>query len=237
MKMNSCAEVRANFSSYVDGAISGQEMLDISRHIDGAEGNAGVRVGGCVECGGELDAWRKMQDALATVGSAKAPADLALKLRIAISHERARRDSRWRDKLSLAWDNVVRPRLLQVSAGLAGSVALLSVIALFGLVAVPQPVLANDEPLGALTQPHLLYSNSFPGESVMTPDAPVVIQAQVDARGRVYDFAILSGPRDNAMRTHIEAQLLGSVFEPASAFGVPVRGQVLMTLSGISVHG
>jgi hypothetical protein len=32
-------------------------------------------------------------------------------------------------------------------------------------------------------------------------------------------------------------QLLGSVFQPASAFGVPVRGHVVVTFVGISVHG
>jgi hypothetical protein len=237
MNSKPCAEIQANFSPYLDGAISGQEMQEISRHIEGSGPDCEVRVGGCEECAAELGAWRTTQNALAALGPAKAPADLALKLRIAISHERARRDSRLLDKLSLAWDNVVRPRVVQVSAGLAGSMALGSIVMLLGVVAVPQPVMANDEPLGAITQPHLLYSTSSPGESVMARDTPVVVEAQVDSEGRVYDFTILSGPKDDAVRTRVEDQLLGSVFQPASAFGVPVRGRILMTFTGISVHG
>jgi hypothetical protein len=237
MSSKPCTEIQASFSSYLDGAVSGLQMQQIARHIDGHDDDCGLRVAGCADCAGEMSAWRMTQNAVAALGPAKAPADLALKLRIAISHERVRRDSRLLDKLSLAWDNVVLPRVVQVSAGLAGSMVLGSIVLLLGVAAVPQPVLANDEPLGAITQPHLLYSTSSSGESVMARDIPVVVEAQVDAAGRVYDFTILSGAKDDAVRTRVEDQLLGSVFQPASAFGVPVRGRVLMTFSGISVHG
>ncbi len=161
----------------------------------------------------------------------------ALKLRIAISREHARRESRFLDRLSLAWDNAVRPRLVQVSAGLAGSVVLGSVALLLGVVAAPQPVLANDEPLGAITAPHIyippsrretLSRRMTPrswwkrwstpmGASTTSPSSPV--------------------PRTEAVKTQVADQLLGSVFQPASAFGVPVRGRVVVTYSGISVHG
>jgi hypothetical protein len=63
------------------------------------------------------------------------------------------------------------------------------------------------------------------------------VEASVDSRGRVYDYTIVSGPQDDAIRTQVANQLLGSVFQPASAFGVPVRGRVVVTFSGISVHG
>ena len=237
MSFKQCAEIQACFSSYLDGAISGHEMLEISRHIDGAENAAGKRTEGCRECARELAAWRLSQNALATLGPAKAPADLSLKLRIAISHEKARRDSRWLDRLSLTWDNAVRPRLVQVSAGLAGSVVLGSIVLLLGVVAAPQPVLANDEPLGAITEPQLKYSTYSPGDIVTPTDTPIVVEASVDAAGRVYDFTIVSGPHDEAVKTEVTEQLLGSVFQPASAFGVPVRGQVLMKYAGISVRG
>jgi len=38
------------------------------------------------------------------------------------------------------------------------------------------------------------------------------------------------------VRNQVVDQLLESVFEPASVFGSPVRGRVVMTFSGISVH-
>jgi anti-sigma factor RsiW len=231
MNPMSCTEVQACFSSYLDGAISGVEMQKIARHIEGGEG-----AGGCEVCARELAAWKLTQNALAALRPAKAPADLPLKLRIAISREHARRESRWRDRLSLAWDNVVQPRLVQLSAGLAGSVVLGSAALLLGVVAVPQPVLANDEPLGAITAPHYLYSTVSPAGFISARD-PIVVEALVDSTGRVYDFTIVSGPQNDDVLTQVTGQLLGSVFQPASAFGVPVRGRVVMTYSGISVRG
>jgi hypothetical protein len=237
MNQKPCAEIQARFSSYLDGAVSGQEMLEISRHIDG-DNSEGTGAVGCAKCAGELAAWRLSQDAVSALGRAKAPADLALKLRVAISHENARRESRVLDRLSLAWDNAVRPLLLQVSAGLAGTVVLGgSALLLLGMVAAPQPVLANDEPLGALTAPHYLYSTVSPGEIVTRYDATIVVEAAVDAAGRVYDFKIVSGPEDESVRVQVADQLLGSVFQPASAFGVPIRGHVVLTFDGISVRG
>lgn len=232
MNFKQCSDVLAGFSSYLDGAMSGHEMLEISRHIEGVEGAEG-----CEACASELAAWRLTQNAIAELGAAKAPTDLALKLRIAISHEKSRRESRWLDRVSLAWDNVVRPRLVQVSAGLAGSVVLGSIVLLLGVVAAPQPVLANDEPLGAITAPHYLYSTFTSGGVVTGRDTPIVVEASVDAAGRVYDFTIVSGPTDEAVKTEVADQLLGSVFQPASAFGVPTRGHVVVTFADISVHG
>jgi hypothetical protein len=239
MNPKRCEEIQARFSSYLDGAISGHEMQEISEHIDGFEDSArGSQVAGCEACAQELAAWRLTQDAVSSLGPAKAPADLALKLRIAISHEQARRESRLADRLSLAWDNTVRPLVLQLSAGLAGTVALGGgVLLLLGMAAAPQAVLANDEPLGALTPPHYMYSIVSPGNIATEHDAAIVVEASVDAAGRVYDFTIVAGPDDAGVRTQVANQLLGYVFQPASAFGVPIRGRVVMTFSGISVRG
>jgi anti-sigma factor RsiW len=234
MKSKICTEVQASFSAYIDGAISGRQMLEVARHIDG---DAESLAKGCSDCAREFAAWKFTQNAVAGLIPIKAPADLPLKLRVAISREHARREIRLLDRLSLAWDNVVRPRMVQFSAGLAGSVVLGNIVLLLGVVAAPQPVLANDEPLGAITAPHYLYSTGSPGEGVTARDSPIVVEALVDATGRVYDFNIVSGQQTEAIRTQVAGQLLGSVFQPASAFGVPVRGRVVVTYSGISVHG
>jgi hypothetical protein len=192
----------------------------------------------CTGCAREFAALRAMQQSLAALGPAKAPTDLGLKLRLAISHEQARRKSSWRDTISLKWDNAVRPMLLQVSAGFAGAVIFIGGIGLLlGMVAAPEPVLANDEPLGAMTSPHYLYSTVSPSAIVSDHDSVIVVEAYVNAQGRVYDYNIVSGPADPAVHSQVVDQLLMSVFQPASVFGAPVRGRVVLTFSGISVHG
>ena len=238
MNRKSCAAIQADFSAYLDGALSGREMQEIAGHIDGFDDECGSRVAGCEVCSGELAAWRMTQDALATLGPARAPADLGLRLRVAISHEQARRDTRLLDRFWPAWDNAVRPMLVQISAGFAGTVVLVGgIVLLLGMVAAPQEVLANDEPLGAMTAPHYLYSTVAPAAIVTPQDSDIVVEASVDNTGRVYDFTIISGPQDEDVRVQVANQLLGSVFKPASAFGVPIRGHAIVTFFGISVRG
>jgi hypothetical protein len=226
MTSQTCLTCQSSFSAYLDGGVSGQQMQKIAEHLKN-----------CADCTGEFASWRSMQEALFSVGPAKAPSNLGLKLRLAISHEQSRRKSSWLDTLSLKWDNAVRPMLVQVSAGFAGAVVLVGGIALLlGMVAAPEPVMANDEPLGAMTAPHYLYSSVNPRPIVTDRDAVIVVEAYVDSRGKVYDYHLVSGPEDAAVQSQVVDQLLTSVFEPASVFGAPVRGRVVLTFSGISVH-
>jgi anti-sigma factor RsiW len=233
MKFKSCAKIRSVFSAYLDGDLSGREMQEIERHLNGDD-----TLSGCGTCANDFSAWRQMQQSLALLRPAQPPADLDLRLRLAISREQARRRSRWADRLSLAWDNAIRPVVVQLSAGIAGTAVLAGgMVLLLGLVAPPQAVQANDEPLGAVTSPHYLYSTVAP-EAIVTPrDTAIVVEASVDNQGRVYDFTIVSGPQDDAVRTQVVNQLLLSVFQPASVFGLPVRGRVVITYAGISVRG
>lgn len=226
--MNSpqCSKVQSSFSAYLDGAVSGKQMQSIAGHLDG-----------CAECREEFDSLQAMQRSLAMLGPAKAPADLAMRLRIAISHEAAAKESSWRDRLALKWENTIRPLAVQVSAGTACSVALVgTIMVLLGLFAAPQPVMANDEPLGAMTAPHYLYSAVMPRPIVTNHDSAIIVEALVNDRGQVYDYNIVSGPEDESVRSQVVDQLMLSVFEPAKVFGAPVRGRVVMTFSGISVQ-
>ena len=70
----------------------------------------------------------------------------------------------------------------------------------------------------------------------MANDEPIVVEALVNPQGRVYDYAIVNGPRDQKVQLQVADNLLSSVFKPASLFGVPVRGHVVLTYAGISVH-
>jgi anti-sigma factor RsiW len=222
-----CLKCQSSFSAYLDGDVNGKQMQKIASHLES-----------CTDCKREFATWRATLNALSSVGPAKAPADLGLRLRLAISHEHSKRKSSWLDTVSLKWENAIRPVLLQVSAGFAGTVALVGGIAvLLGLFAAPEPVMANDEPLGAMTSPHFLYSSVNPHAIVTGHDGIIVVEASVNSEGKVYDYRIVSGPESQAVQDQVVDQLLTSVFQPASVFGAPVRGRVVLTFSGISVRG
>ena len=230
--MNSlnCTNARESFSAYLDGAVSGREMQAIALHLNGSS-----EADGCGECAREFAALRAMQSVLGAMGPAKVPADLGLKLRLAASRESLRRRS-FEDWISTSWQNMVRPMILQVSAGVAGAVVLVGGIAmLLGIVAAPPLVQANDEPLGAITPAHYLYSSAPTAE--IAADTTIVVEAQVNERGQVYDYQVVSGPIDQATRMQLMEQLMVEVFEPARVFGTAVRGQVVVTFAGVSVRG
>ncbi len=221
-----CNDIRSSFSSYLDGAVDGVQMRSIAEHLEQ-----------CSECRKEFESLRAMQSALATLGPARAPVNLGTRLRVAVSHEIAARNRNWRDTLSVKWENTILPWAVQISAGFACSVALVGTIMVgLGVFAAPPTVMANDEPLGAMTSPHYLYSAVMPRPIVTHRDSAIIVEALVNDQGRVYDYNIVSGPTDDAVRSQVLDQLLLSVFEPARVFGSPVRGRVVMTFSGISVQ-
>ena len=227
--MNGCNEMQTLFTEYLDGRLSGREMRHVTAHLEH-----------CRECAGDWKSLEKMQSLLATLGPVPEPQDLLLRIRVAISQERARRRRTAFHALNLAWKNTVGPFLLQASAGFASAVLLLgTVMVLAGLFTQPQSAQATpDEPLGAATAPRFLYMSSVVGSNpIGDVSTPVVIEAYVNGEGQVYDYRIVSGPTDKATRTQVENLLLWSRFEPARRFGKPVPGLAVLSFSGVSVRG
>jgi negative regulator of sigma E activity len=247
--MKQCKSVRERFSAYLDGALTGVAMQQTAAHLES-----------CGECEREFAGWRAMEEVLAKIGPTKAPADLALRLRVALSQEQVRTPRRSLDRWKVRWDNTVAPFLLRASAGFASAVLLLGTAAvLVGAFASPEPVEARDVSADAATSPRFLYSllasstpetdrvesikthESYSRRSIrptMVQDAnAVVVEAYVNSSGRVYDYRIISGPDDAVSRAQVENLLLFSVFEPARVFGEPVRGVAVLTFSGVSVQG
>ncbi len=227
--MNDCKQIQANLNDYMDGLLTGRAMQRIDAHLRG-----------CPECAREWQALRTLQGALAELGSVEEPAGLLLRIRVAISQERARTHRNPLAAWNLAWKNTVGPFLLQASAGFASAVLLLgTVVFLVSMFATPESAsAAPDVPLGNATAPHLLYFSNAPGGNQANAiDGPVVVEAFVNPSGEVYDYRILSGPDDAITRSEVENLLLFSRFAPARVFGQPVRGLAVLSFSGVSVRG
>jgi hypothetical protein len=226
--MNGCDAIKASFTEYLDGRLTGVEMQRIATHLEH-----------CRECDAEWSSLRQAQTSLAALGPVKVPPDLLLRVRIAVSRERVRSRQSPFQALALAWKNTVGPFLLQAAAGLASAMLLLGTVTLLvTMFAQPQRVSAMDEPLGNATAPRFLYlSPVAESNQLVAPSAPVVVEAYVNGAGQVYDYRIVSGPTDEATRSQVENLLLYSVFEPARFFGQPVRGLAVLSFSGVSVRG
>jgi hypothetical protein len=221
---NSCEPVREGFSDYLDGTVSGVRMGEISSHLDS-----------CLQCSTEFEALCDVQSALGQLGPIQAPERLQAHLRAAIADERARGTHLpLLQRLSLAWDATLAPLALRFSGALV--VALLLAGSLGWLFSAPI-VQANDDRMAHFVGPHYLYSQ-VPPQAIQTHrDVPIVVEAKIDTAGRVYDYSILEGPTDAQVKVDVEQNLLASVFRPATVFGVPVRGHVVLTFTGVSVTG
>ena len=227
--MNGCGAMKAKFSEYLDGRLTGQEMQRIAAHLDR-----------CADCATEWTSLRNVQVSLGALGPVPEPNDLPLRIRVAVSQERARQRQSPFHGLRLAWHNTIGPFLLQAAAGFASAVVLLgSVILLVGIVAKPEAAQARgDEPLGNATAPHLrYYPDGISDSQIADLPGPVVVEAYINGEGQVYDFRIVSGPADAATRAKVESLLVSGVFEPARFFGQPVRGLAVLSFSGVSVRG
>jgi Putative zinc-finger len=227
--MNGCNSIQAKFSEYLDGRLTGHEMQRIAAHL-----------AMCHVCAVEWSQLKQMQMSLAQLGPVPEPEGLLLRIRVAVSQERARSRKGIRQTLQLAWSNTIGPFLLQAAAGFASAVLLLGTVTLLvGMVTRPEVAQAHDEPLGMATAPRFMYLSSAANSNNDMADVvgPVVVEAYINNVGEVYDYRIVSGPVDDVTRSQVENLLLWSHFEPARFFGQPVRGLAVLSFSGVSVRG
>jgi hypothetical protein len=162
---------------------------------------------------------------------APAPADLSARLRVIASHERQRRLHRhlWLDRLRLEIDHLFKPLAVPAAGGLLSSVILFSV--LMNTLNVQQ-YLRKDIPLGLYTQVSVNNLSPFAGNG-----GDVIVEVTIDAHGGVSDFSVPSGKVSSEQLRQIGNLLLFSTFSPATAYGQPVSGKILVALHHINIRG
>jgi hypothetical protein len=221
-----CAGYKKLFSSYLDGRLSGTKMQALTRHMQECDG-----------CTRDYAAIQCTQQLLAAVGKPKAPADLALQLRLAISREAAQaRRPRFEGAL-VRLSNALNAFMVPATAGVLSAVLTFGL--LLGFFALPQQLQASssDVPLMLYTGPQLEQSVFGTSLGSMGDDS-VVIEAFVDANGRVEDYRILSQSDDaKAALPQVKNLLIFTTFRPALSMGVPTSGRAVISFSKISVKG
>jgi hypothetical protein len=221
-----CAEIKQLFSPYLDGRVSGAEMQAITGHLEQ-----------CAGCAREYAATQRTQQLLASLGPKKAPADLALKLRVAISREAAQKRRPRYEGVMVRLQNTLNAIMVPATAGLVSAVLFFGL--LLGFFALPAELRASngDVPLMLYTQPELEQSAFGTSLGNMGDDA-LVIEAYVDAHGRVEDYKILSQPDDaQAVLPQLKNLLIFTTFRPALSMGRPTTGRAVLSFSKISVKG
>jgi hypothetical protein len=218
-----CRKARPLFSSYLDGAVSGIEMHEVSRHLDQCEA--------CKTEYGRLETTRIL---LSSLGHKQAPPDLAVRIRITLASARTRT---WRGSLRgrmVRLQNVLDAFMLPATAGMA--TAMVFFAGLIGFFVPPVSANPGDDVPTMFYTPPRLESSAY-ADSGLDLDPSILIETDIDATGRVQDYRIISGRDDAQVREQLNRALLFTIFAPAQSFGHPVPGKAIISFAHIHVKG
>jgi hypothetical protein len=220
-----CFEAKSMFSPYLDGAVTGAEMQALSRHLEA-----------CGDCQREYVSLRQTQQLLTKVGRRKAPGDLSLKLRLAISREVAQARRSYFHDFRVRVENAIQGFMVPATAGLLAAVVIFGF--LMGFLALPLQADNSDVPTMLNTAPQLQQS-AFGTALDSIADDSLVIEAYVDSNGRVQDYRILSSPDDaKDLSPQVKIMLTEfTTFRPATSMGRPTVGRAVLSFSMVRVKG
>jgi hypothetical protein len=218
-----CTDAKRLFSPMLDSCLDSGQMRSFEEHL-----------AQCQSCGMEFAALRRTKWLMATMEPHAAPPELALRLKVAVSQElAARRQNRW-ESLRMRWENALNAFMFPAAAGL------LSAVLIFGLligVLVPAHLSsANDVPTKLYTPPELTLA-PFGLESGTTNGDAILVEVVIDAHGRVQDYRVLNAPGRTELSSEMKNALIFTQFRPATSFGVPTSGRVVISFSNINVGG
>lgn len=225
----SCEKVQKLISPLLDRRLAGREREIVLAHL-----------ASCDACVQRLQALENLRSNLRRLPSPAMPAHLVHKLRVLASHERARQMTRsswatwfghWADQLELTFNNLMRPLALPFAGGL------LSAVVVFCLIFVPS--FGTAGPLGVDPAIELVTTpvdgtvegapGETPGEILRGPALScdkTIVELDIDESGNVRDWNMLLGQMDEEVKNLI----IYSHFIPATYFGRPVPGKVIVAL-------
>jgi len=129
-----CPQARRLLSPYLDGMVTGTEMVALQQHLSD-----------CVACQGEYRALRRTQQLLAGVKRPQVPEDLGLRLRVAISRQAAQARAPFQGLL-VRLENSFQAFMVPATAGFLSALLIFGV-AMAYFVAPASLQANNDVPL------------------------------------------------------------------------------------------
>ena len=187
---------------------------------------------------------RELKSIIGAMPKRVVPAHLSTKLRIAASHEIARRRQRvglWkesRNRMQLFFNNLMRPFALPAAGGIVSAILLLG--------AVTPYLEGRSETQSRFDVPTALYTEAsvYKTGPVGFEGAELDLLLTIDERGRMIDYEATDPHcrkllKDPEIRRSLENHLILTEFTPATSFGQPTNAKIRLTLrtSRIDVKG
>ncbi len=223
-----CAEAKRLFSPLLDSLLEGGCVGALDRHI-----------AACESCAAEFAALRRNRWLMTTMAPRTAPADLAVRLNATLAQQLAAHRQSGREALLvrfLRWESALNVFMIPATGGL------LSAVLIFGLLMgalVPAPLHdANDVPTMLYTPPEMTaapFGLDQDGNNRNTDS--VLVEAVIDTHGRVQDYRVLNLSGRTELSPEMKNALIFAQFRPATSFGLPTSGRVVISFSNINVGG
>lgn len=215
----SCVEIRSHFSDYLDDLCSPEARKSVNYHLSF-----------CQPCRTRLEQMESVQEELKLLRRRQVPAELALRLRVQMSH---RLNPNFFSSLLVRMENVLKPLLIPATGGV------LTTFICFCLIMGSQvaPVADTDAADVNVQFATPARVEQLAPMDFSTGDNGLVVLTQINAEGRVKGYRILSGQRTPGLMEHLDRMVYYSVFKPATMFGRPTDGEVVLSLRRITVRG
>ncbi len=212
-----CLEIRNHFSDYLDDQCLPEARKSIRYHLSF-----------CDVCEQRLEQLQSVREELRALPRQHVPPDLALRLRIQASQKAspAPISARW-----LRLENILKPLLIPATGGV------LTAIICFCMIMGSQVVPMTDTPdvsvqLVTPARVQMLAPMDF-----TTGDNGLVLVTQINAEGHVKGYRVVSGTSSPEIMNQLDRMIYFSVFQPATNFGKPTDGEVVLSLRRITVRG
>lgn len=212
-----CIEIRNYFSDFLDDLCAPEVRKSIRYHLSF-----------CQVCQDQLEQMQSIREELRGLNRRQVPPELALRLRVQMSRQLHR------NLLAPLWvriENTLKPLLIPATGGV------LSAIIVFCLFMGSAVVPASNTPdvtvqLVTPARVQILAPMDF-----NTGDDSLVLLTQINAEGHVKGYRVLSGDKSPELMHQLDRMVYFSIFQPATMFGRPTDGEVVLSLRRITVRG
>jgi anti-sigma factor RsiW len=223
-----CYQARRSISPFLDGCLPEGEMREVAAHF-----------AHCTDCRYRKEQTLEIRNSMRHLPPVKPPENLTVRLQVVASRERARqystRDWRaswntWAIDFRLWADNLMRPLALPFAGGLVSAVVLFSML----VSPIMMPVYSSsiDVPTALYTAASVKSAAPF----FFAGEEEIAVELMVNEHGRIIDYNLPGGNHANEdLKRRIENTLLFTEFKPATAFGQPKAGKLLLLLSSSAI--
>jgi hypothetical protein len=209
----SCLEIRRLFSEYVDDVCADETRHSIRYHLRE-----------CPGCERELERYQLLCSDLRALPAPRMPASVELMLNVALSRAR---HSHVLSNLGVHLQNVLRPLLLPASGAVLAGFLCLGLTLSWLVPPVPQPDTARATRAAVESLEPVDFDTGRDGLWLVT---------HVNADGRVVDYEVMGGEQSPQLKSELDRVMYFSVFRPATRWGRPTDGQLVLSLRRVTVR-